>query len=426
MSLLSVAITHRTATFDQLGDMALSRDQCREVGQALVGAGLIDEALVLSTCNRTEVYVNSPRFHEGLDQVIQTLAGLGGLDAGVLGQLCSVRYEDAAVEHCFTMVAGLDAMVIGENQVLGQVRAALTDAQTAATSGPVINALFQTALRVAKRVHSETRVGSAGRSVFTAAMDEVRLDPDGLDCLVVGAGQLAGLAARTLAARGGQVTCVNRTLAHAQRLAQEINGRALPMSALPTALSSSDLVISCTGSAEYVVTPETLGVARPIAVVDLALPADVDPAIRDAGVHLVSLSDLGDRLADERVDIESARSLVAEEQHRFLARQRAARVVPTVVALRQMADDVIDAELARFDHRNPTLDDATRAEVAHAVHRVVDKLLHRPTVAVQREAALDGENVDYAAVLRTLFALESRNDPAPAGRATDHVAGAAS
>lgn len=403
MSLLSVAITHRTATFGQLAVVALSRDECRDVGSALVAGGRVDEALVLSTCNRTEVYVNSPRFHEGLDQVVQALAGLGRLSADELSALCSVRYEDAAVAHCFEMVAGLDAMVLGENQVLGQVRTALSDAQDAATSGPVLNALFQTALRVGKRVHSETRIGAAGRSVFTAAMDELRLDPDGLDCLVVGAGQLAGLAARSLSAGGGRLICANRTFSNAQRLAEEVGGRAVPMSELTAALAGCDLVISCTGSAEYVITPDRLGASRPIAVVDLALPADVDPAVRDEGVRVIGLADLAGRLVDERVDLDAARHLVAEEKERFLARQRAARVTPTVVALRKLADEVVASELERFDHRNPGLDEAQRAEVANTVHRVVDKLLHRPTVAVQREA---GSELDYAAVLRTLFALE--------------------
>lgn len=411
MTILSVSISHHTATIDQLSRVSMSREACRSLAGDLVAHELIAEALVLSTCNRTEVHVDTGRFHAGLDVVVELLAHHSGVATDELMPLSGVRYDEAAVAHCFSMVAGLDSLVVGENQVLGQVRLALSDAQQAGTSGPVLNAVFQTALRVGKRVHSETAVGSAGRSVFSAALqalDSAGVPVAGARCLVVGAGQMAGLAARSLAQRGALVTCVNRTHASAERLAAEVGGRTVPFARLTQEVSRHDLVVTCTGSAGHLIDGTMIGVAGPRALVDLALPADVAPEVGERAL-LVNLASLADRLTGEQVDVESARTLVHEELTRFLARQRVASVTPTVVALRQMADAIVDAEIARIDRRLPHLDPAVRNEIVKAIHRTADKLMHSPTVAVRQAAeSLDPDvhEVDYAAVLRTLFALE--------------------
>ena len=411
MTILSVSISHHTATIEQLSRVSMSRDACRDLAGELVAHDLISEALVLSTCNRTEVHVDTGRFHAGLDAVVELLSHHSGVSTDELMPLSGVRYDDAAVSHCFAMVAGLDSLVVGENQVLGQVRLALSDAQQAGTSGPVLNAVFQTALRVGKRVHSETAIGSAGRSVFSAALetlDAVGVPVTGARCLVVGAGQMAGLAARSLADRGALVTCVNRTHASAERLAREVEGRALPFADLSAAVAAHDLVITCTGSAGHIIDESMVGESGPRAIVDLALPADVVPGVGER-VLLVNLAGLADRLTGERVDVEAVRRLVDDELGRFLARQRAATVTPTVVALRQMADAIVESEIARLDRRLPHLDPAARNEIVKAIHRTADKLMHSPTVAVRQAAESldpDAHEVDYAAVLRTLFALE--------------------
>ena len=411
MTILSVSISHHTATIEQLSRVSMSREACLDLANELVAHELIAEALVLSTCNRTEVHVDTGRFHAGLDAVVELLAHHSGVPTEELMPLSGVRYDEAAVSHCFTMVAGLDSLVVGENQVLGQVRLALSDAQQAGTSGPVLNAVFQTALRVGKRVHSETAIGSAGRSVFSAALqalDAAGVPIAGARCLVVGAGQMSGLAARSLAQRGALVTCVNRTHASAERLAREVDGRSVPFSDLAEAVATHDLVVTCTGSAGYLIDAPMIGESGPHAIVDLALPADVAPEVGER-LLLVNLTSLADRLTGERVDVEAARALVHEELTRFLARQRAASVTPTVVALRQMADAIVDAEIARLDRRLPQLDPAVRNEIVKAIPRTADKLMHSPTVAVRQAAeSLDPDvhEVDYAAVLRTLFALE--------------------
>jgi glutamyl-tRNA reductase len=225
--------------------------------------------------------------------------------------------------------------------------------------------------------------------------------------LVVGAGAMAGLAARTAAAAGAQLSCANRTLARAERLAEAVGGRAVALHDLPSALAETDILVTCTGARSWTVGLADLAGTPVFGVVDLALPADVAPEVSELGITLVNL----DRLVDGQLDaastaeVEDARSLVRLEVADFVGLRRAAQVAPTVVALRTMASDVVTAELRRLDTRLPELDDQQRAQIQHTVHRIVEKLLHTPTVRVQ-ELAADPDAVDYAAALRELFALD--------------------
>jgi glutamyl-tRNA reductase len=290
------------------------------------------------------------------------------------------------------------------------MKGALTLAQGQGTVGSVLNSLFQQALRVGKRVQAETGIGSAGRSLVSAAY---RLLTDehgalaGRRVLVVGAGAMAGLAARTAAAAGASLTCVNRTLDRAELLAASVGGRAVPMSELSNALRRTDVLVTCTGARTLSLTVDDLAGTPVFGVVDLALPADVSPAVTEAGITLVNL----DRLVSEQHDpaestaVEQARTLVQAEVSDFLGLRRAASVAPTVVALRTMASDVVAAELRRLESRLPDLDERERNEVQRTVRRIVDKLLHTPTVRIQ-ELSSDPEGPDYAAALRELFALD--------------------
>jgi len=370
----------------------------------------IDEAVILSTCNRTEIYTSVDRFHGAVDDITDALADFAGLTAPDLRQACSVYFDEGAVAHTFAVAAGLDSLVLGENQILGQVKSALTLCQTHGTVGTVLNSLFQQALRVGKRVQSETGIGSAGRSLVSAAyalLSAERGPLEGRRMLVVGAGMMAGLAARTAAAAGAQVTCVNRTLDRAERLAQAVGGRALPMAELTTALRGADLVVTCTGAQTMRLGPAELLGTPVYGVVDLALPADVSEDVTTLGITLVNL----ERLVTDQLDtastaeVDDARNLVRSEVTDFLASRRSAQVAPTVVALRSMASDVVAGELRRLESRLPTLSDNERAEVQATMRRIVEKLLHQPTVRVQ-ELAAGPDAVDYAAALRELFALD--------------------
>jgi glutamyl-tRNA reductase len=277
--------------------------------------------------------------------------------------------------------------------------------------GPVLNSLFQQAIRVGKRVHTETGIGAAGRSLVSAAyalLSEEIGELAGRRVLVVGAGAMAGLAARTAAAGGAFVTCANRTLARAERLAEAVSGKAVALSDLSDALAATDVLVTCTGARTLTIGVDDLAGTPVRGVVDLALPADVAPEV--AAEHAICLVNL-DRLVSDQPDgasaqeIEDARVLVRDEVANFLALRRAAQVAPTVVALRSMASDVVAGELRRLEARLPHLDDHERQQIQHSMRRIVEKLLHAPTVRVQ-ELSSETDAVDYAAALRVLFALD--------------------
>lgn len=412
MSILVLSVSHKTASVDFLAQLAMDAPAAAKFSDELIASDHIDEAVVLSTCNRTELYTSVSRFHGGLEDVAGGLARFAGLSVGELQSRCAVYFDEGAVAHTFAVAAGLDSLVVGESQILGQVKSALTQSQSLGTVGTVLNALFQQAIRVGKRVHTETAVGSAGRSLVSAAYNllTTRIGAlTGRRVLVVGAGSMATLAARTARAAGAEVWCANRTYPRAARLADSIGGRAVPWPDLPGALALADVVVTCTGARDVILTSADLAGSLVRGVVDLALPADVDPGVTGLGVELVNLA----RLVEDQPDAASAREidaagrLVHGEVGDFLAVRRSATVTPTVVALRSMASEVMAAELKRLDLRLPDLAQRDRDEVHHAVRRVVDKLLHAPTVRVQELSADRGE-VDYAAALRELFALDPR------------------
>jgi glutamyl-tRNA reductase len=410
MSILVVSVSHKSTSVSHLAQLALDAAASAKLAERLVESEHIDEAVVLSTCNRTEVYAYVSRFHGALDDATEALADVAGMRPGELRSLCAVFFDEGAVAHTFSVASGLDSLVVGESQILGQVKHALTLSQSHETVGSVLNSLFQQAIRVGKRVHTETGIGAAGRSLVSAAYrlltDEIG-DLNGHRVLVVGAGAMAGLAARTAAAEGAYVTCANRTLTRAERLAEAVGGKAVPLSNLDDALAATDVLVTCTGARTLTLGVNDLKDTPVRGVVDLALPADVAAEVTEHGICLVNL----DRLVTDQHDaasakeIEDARALVLDEVTHFLAHRRAAQVAPTVVALRSMASDVVAAELHRLEARLPHLDDHEREQIQRSMRRIVDKLLHAPTVRVQ-ELSSEPDAVDYAAALRELFALD--------------------
>jgi glutamyl-tRNA reductase len=410
MSILVVSVSHKSTSVSHLAQLSLDAHASAKLAGQLVDSEHIDEAIVLSTCNRTEVFASVSRFHGALDDATGALADVAGLRPGELRSLCAVFFDEGAVAHTFSVASGLDSLVVGESQVLGQVKSALTLGQTHETVGAILNSLFQQAIRVGKRVHTETGIGAAGRSLvgtayrlLTSEIGEL----NGRRVLVVGAGAMAGLAARTAAADGASVTCANRTLARAERLADAVGGRAVPLSDLRHALATTDVLVTCTGARTLTIGVDDLAGTPVRGVVDLGLPADVAAEVVDYGICLVNL----DRLVTDQPDaasaqeIEDARALVRDEVASFLGLRRAAQVAPTVVALRSMASDVVNGELRRLEARLPNLNDHEREQIQRSMRRIVDKLLHAPTVRVQ-ELSTEPDAVDYAAALRELFALD--------------------
>jgi glutamyl-tRNA reductase len=545
MSLLVVGLSHRSAPVSVLERAALSPDAQIKLLQDTVAAEPAAEAAVLATCNRIELYADVDKFHAGVAELSTLLAQHSGVGLEELTPYLYVHYEDRAVHHLFSVACGLDSMVVGEGQILGQIKDSLARAQELHTAGRLMNDLFQQGLRVGKRAHSETGIDRAGQSLVTFGLEQLAAGGDvedrvrGKRALVIGAGSMSSLAAATLARAGvAEIVIANRTYDRAERLAQilaeqgetGVVARAVPMQSVPAELTRADIAVSCTGATGLVLTAEAVAAAvegrvpegaplgrtaakdgardvrealpptgvgteegcpldpaavqggfsvlgeaavagmdaatleqhgawvdnaavdrrerrrapaadaelitalaatvavtgriperrrpepvlevpRPepvLALLDLAMPRDIDAAVhRLAGVRLVDIESLAEASAGAPMvaDVDQVRRIVSDEVAAFGAAQRAAHITPTVVALRTMAADVVAGEIARLDGRLPGLDDKQRGEITQTVRRVVDKLLHAPTVRVKQLAAEPG-GAGYADALRTLFDLD--------------------
>jgi glutamyl-tRNA reductase len=415
MSVLVVGVSHKTAPVSVLERLTLGPGGADKLVHAVAGCEYVAEATVLATCNRVEIYTEVDRFHGSVEAVSRLLCELADEAPEDVVPHLYVHYDDGAVSHLFHVASGLDSMVVGEGQILGQVREALRVGQEAGTLGPALNVLFQQALRVGKRVHAETDIDHAAPSLVGLALDRAAAEVGpvaGKRVLVVGAGSMAGLAVATISRLGAaDVVVASRTEAHARRLAEQYDGRAVPIDGVREALSKADLLVSCTGATGVVLPLAVVAAARagstePLAVIDLALPHDVDPAVAELpGVSLFDLARLAEVVNRDAADVDAVRGIVTEEITAFLTARSSATVTPTVVALRTMATGIVDAEMQRLSARLPDLDPVVRGEVEHAVRRVADKLLHQPTVRV-KELANETGAVSYATALAELFSLD--------------------
>jgi glutamyl-tRNA reductase len=443
MSLVVVGLSHRSAPVGVLERVATSVADPGKVQAELLEREHVAEALLLSTCNRVEIYAVVTTFHGGLADITDVLAHQSAIALDELSDHLYVHYAAAGVEHLFSVAAGLDSMVVGEPQILGQLRTAYAGAEQAGTIGRTLHEVVQQALRVGKRIHAETGIDSAGASVVSealaAAADELSAGGGagltGRRVLVLGAGAMGGLAAAQLRrARVAEIVLANRTQASAQRLAalctaEGTPARAVGLEGVASALPGVDLVICCTGAIGAVISvdqvTDAVGVTQatdavgvnqvtdagraPLVVCDLGLPRNVEPGVGEVpGVILLDLGTVAQRLEQRGSGsnaVSAAQCLVSQEVRDYLAAQRAAEVTPTVAALRRRAAEVVDAELLRLEGRLPALDTTVRDELARTVRRVVDKLLHAPTVRVKQLAEAGGGQA-YADALRELFELD--------------------
>jgi glutamyl-tRNA reductase len=367
------------------------------------------------------------RFHGGVAGVCELLSRYSGIPAAELTSNLYVHYEDRAVQHLFALAAGLDSMVVGEAQILGQLRTAYAGAEQAGTVGRTLHEVAQQALRVGKRVQTETDIDAHGASVLSEGLaaataklaGRASSGLAGRRAMVLGAGSLGNLAAAHLRRAGvAEIVLANRTAGKAERMAalckeEGTPARVIGLDAVSSAISAIDLVICCTGATGVVTVADVGARVRPLVVCDLGLPRNVEPAVGDVpGVTLLDLTTVDRRLEHRETpgELEAAQYLVAQEVQSYLLAQRTAEVLPTVAALRTWAADVADAELLQLDRRLPELDAGVRAEFVRTVRRVVGKLLHAPTVRVQELAKADG-GATYADALRELFELD-RQTPA--------------
>ncbi|AUH41321.1 glutamyl-tRNA reductase [Streptomyces sp. CMB-StM0423] len=456
MSVLVVGLSHRSAPVSVLERASLAPDARAKLLADAVAAAPVTEAAVLATCNRIELYAAVDKFHAGVAELSTLLAQHAGASLEELTPHLYVHYEDRAVHHLFTVGCGLDSMVVGEGQILGQIKDSLALGQRLHTAGRTLNDLFQQALRVGKRAHSETGIDKAGQSLVSFGLAQLAAGAPvaewvaGRRALVIGAGSMSSLAATTLARAGlAELVIANRTYERAERLAASLNAgsavaggwgtgspaagtagtipsqpgsagaaataRAVRVEEIADELVTADVVVSCTGATGLVLTADEVRGAldrragdTPLALLDLAMPRDIDHALHETpGVRFVDIEALAGASADAPMaaDVDQVRTIVAGEVDDFGAAQRAASITPTVVALRTMAQDVVAGEIARLEGRLPGLDERQRAEVAQTVRRVVDKLLHAPTVRVKELAATPG-GAGYADALRELFDLD--------------------
>ncbi len=419
MSLLVVGISHRSAPLHVVEQASIPRERVAGLLRAVQAAEPVTEALLLSTCNRVEIYAEVNRFHAAVTEIARLLAEQVGIELAELADHLYVHYDEPAVSHLFNVAAGLDSMVVGETQVLGQLRAAYGLAQAEGTIGRRLHAVIQRALRTGRRVQAETGIALAGASLVSVALDEVEglLSPlSQARTLVVGAGAMGALAGASLRRRGvTAITVTSRTREHAAKLAASIDADSADLDTLAAQVAAADLVVSCTGAAGTVLETPIVAAAlaeraeRRLVIVDLALPRDV--ALGVGQLDRVDLLDLARLQAlahlepDDR-DLFESRAIVAAEVAGLLAEQRADEVAPLISALRGRAQDVVDSELRRVAGRLPTLDPTQLDAVDNALRRVADKLLHQPTVRI-KELVAGPAGASYTPVLRALLGLDA-------------------
>ncbi len=431
-----VGLSHKSAPVTILEQAAVSGDTLAKLLRDVTLAESVAETFIVSTCNRVEVYAEVDRFHAGVTAVCELFARHCGVPGRELTPHLYVHYEDQAVSHLLGVACGLDSIVVGEGQILGQVRAALKLGEEHGTVGRVLGGLGRVALRAGKRARAETAIDQAGQSLVSVALElaaaslgPASLGPASLgpagndqqlagrDVLIVGAGSMSALAAATASRSGAaRIAVANRTRSHAERLAAGVGAGVTVLGDLPAALAAADIVVSCTGAASHVITRAQVAAAtarrqNPLVLVDLALPRDIEPEVADLpGVALIGLDQLsGHATTAQDGDVAAVRAICEAELAAYRSAVDAARVAPTVVALRAKAATVVDAELARLASRlsGDGLSGHALEEIAQTVHRVVDKLLHAPTVRVKELAGSPGGE-EYAAALRVLFDLDPR------------------
>ena len=419
MAIVVIGINHRTAPLAVLERVTLNGDARPKALHDLRLRPNLSEVVLLSTCNRTEVYAVTERFHGAYADIRDFFCSLAGLSPDALSLHLISQHEEEAATHLFEVAAGLRSAVLGESEILGQVRDAWMLGQREGTTRAALNLLFRRAIEVGKRARTETSIGRGTASVSHAAVEmaEERLGPlSHAKVVVVGAGDVGESSAVALSARGvGQLVVVNRTESRADSLASRTGGRLAPHASLTDELSNADLVVTCTGSELPVLDHELMaGVVdrrggQPLLVLDIAVPRDVEAIVANLpGITLLDLEDLrdwADRGRQARAaEAERVREIVAGEVDRYLDDASAREVAPILGALHDRAEHVRQAELARFQRRLTDLDPTEREAVEALTRGLIAKLLRQPTVRLKEDAGTPrGER--NASVLRDLFDL---------------------
>src|SRR5215216_4656121 len=427
MRLILVGTSHNRAPVELREQMFVSAAENRELVERLAGEDA--EAVVLSTCNRTEIYLAHGDEETAAARAFAELTALAGLSESEIAPALYTLTDEAAALHVFRVAAGLDSLIPGEAQILGQVRGAYEAAREAGTAGPVLHRLFRQALRVGRRVRNETAIGENPASISSAAAElaeRVFGTLEGRRILILGAGKMSDLATVNLVSRGVEsVFIANRSHERAERLASRFGGRAVGLDEVERELEHADVVVASTSARGFVLSAAQVERAmgkrrgRPIFFIDIAVPRDIDPALNEIeGCYLYDVDDL-ERVVEESVagrkeEAVRAEAIVTEESQAFRDWQLSLDVVPAIASLRALAESIREAELERAEGRLGTLSPSQRRAVESLTAQIVNKLLHPPTVRM-KEAAAAADGVLYADAIRHLFALE--DDDRPSGLA---------
>jgi len=418
MRLLAVGVSHRTAPVELRETVDFARGGIEAALAALSAAGLGRELVVLSTCNRAEIYVAADG-DGAADALGRFMSEYHGVPHDRLAPHLFVHRGTEVARHLFRVAAGLDSMVVGEPQILGQVKDAYSKAAEHKYTGPLTNRLFHTAFTVGKHVRSETGLGEGAVSVSYAAISLAKKifgDLKGLDVLILGAGEMAKLTGVHLRTQHvGRLSIASRTLATAEALAARLGGHAIPWSALNDALVAADIVVTATGANEPVLTRAHVDEimrprrSRPLFVIDIAVPRDVEPAVGQLRqVFLYDIDDLQtivqENLARRRSELERAETIVAAEVQRFAVWIQSREIIPTVVALRHRFEAIRQSELQRLESKMAGLTPEARARVDEITRLIVEKLLLAPTEQL-KAVSDDAMAAAYADAVHRLFGL---------------------
>lgn len=422
MSLLAVGLNHTTAPVDLRERLAFPPTEQAEGLAGLLRSASLSEVVLLSTCNRVEVYAVQPELRP--DRIVDALAELRGVGSELVRRHCFVREHEGAARHIFRVAASLESMVVGEPQILGQVKDAWKLARERQTVGPILDRCLTMAFRGAKRVRSETDIARGGASVASVAVDLARSifgELPGTRVALLGAGEMARHAALHLRSAGASdITVVNRSPERAAELANAIAGRSLAWDRLEDALIEADVILASTGAREPVIQHRAMKSimrkrrGRPIFFVDIAVPRDVEPKVGELdGVYVYDVDDLQkvlhQNLAARGGEREAAGKLLEREITAFLHWQRARSLNPVIRDLREHTASVVQAELERALHRLGELNPDQRKVLDGLGHAITQKLLHRPLTAL-RDSAIHPKGPDLGGAVRTLFCLEANPD----------------
>jgi glutamyl-tRNA reductase len=432
MTLAIIGVNYKTAPIEVRERIAISREDLPETTRALAAVPGVSECMIVSTCNRVELLaaVESPEI-----DLTAFLHQHFGLDPALLAPHLYVQRDHEAVRHLFRVAASLDSMVVGEPQILGQVKEAFAVARASGTVAGQLEHLLQSAFAAAKKVRSETEIGSNSVSIASVAVDLARKifgSLQGRTVFLVGAGKMSELAARHLVQQGaGAILVTNRTLARARSMAEPFKGRVIPFEEIYEAASEADIVISSTGAPHPIFRREH-GQAflhrrrnRPMFFIDIAVPRDVDPAMNKLeGIFVYDIDDLQQvasaHMAERSREANDAETLIAAEVERFHQRQLTVNVAPAIVALQRQAEEIRQAELRRMQARLGSLSTEQAAAVEALTRGLVNKFLHPPMQAL-KQAAREGDSARLDALCDT-WALPGSADQPPEAEAASPAA----